>query len=77
LLPVGAFEQAAVKAESSQLCFVAGTSAVVYPAASIPEIARRAGAYVVEVNPERTPLSDVCDEVLTGKAGEILPLLDP
>src|SRR5712692_9920892 len=74
LLPAGAFERAAQKAESCELCFVVGTSAVVYPAASIPEIARTAGAYVVEVNPERTALSDLCDEVLTGKAGEILPL---
>jgi NAD-dependent deacetylase len=55
---------------------VIGTSAVVYPAASIPEIARAASAYMVEVNPERTALSDLCDEVLTGKAGEILPLFD-
>ncbi|HVS21879.1 MAG TPA: NAD-dependent deacylase [Pyrinomonadaceae bacterium] len=75
MLPVGAFEQAAGKAELCDLCFVVGTSAVVYPAASIPEIARAAGAYVVEVNPERTPLSELCDEVLTGNAGEILPLL--
>ena len=75
MLPVGAFEQDAAKAASCDLCFVVGTSAVVYPAASIPEIARGAGAYVVEVNPERTPLSDFSDEVLTGNAGEILPLL--
>jgi len=74
-LPTGAFELAAMKAESCELCLVVGTSAVVYPAASIPEIARAAGAYLVEVNPERTPLSNFCDEVLTGKAGEILPLL--
>jgi len=76
MLPLGAFEQAAAKAESCDLCVVVGTSAVVYPAAAIPEIARAAGAYVVEVNPERTPLSDLCDEVLMGKAGEILPLLE-
>lgn len=75
MLPPGAFELAAAAASKCELCFVVGTSAVVYPAASIPEIARAAGAYVVEVNPERTPLSDLCDEVLTGKAGEILPLL--
>lgn len=75
MLPVGAFEQAALKAGACELCFVVGTSAVVYPAASLPEIARAAGAYVVEVNPERTPLSDLCDEVVMGKAGEILPLL--
>jgi NAD-dependent deacetylase len=75
VLPVGAFERAAAKATACELCFVVGTSAVVYPAAAIPEIARAAGAYVVEVNPERTPLSDVSDEVLTGNAGDILPLL--
>lgn len=76
MLPTGAFEAAAMKARTCDLCLVVGTSAVVYPAASIPEIARTASAYVVEVNPERTPLSDLCDEVLMGKAGEILPLFD-
>lgn len=76
MLPAGAFEQAAMRAESCELCFVVGTSAVVYPAASIPEIARAAGAYIVEVNPERTPLSSMCDETLMGKAGEILPLIE-
>lgn len=76
MLPAGAFEAAAMKAESCELCFVVGTSAVVYPAASIPEIARAAGAYVVEVNPEVTLLSELCDEVLTGKAGEVIPLLE-
>ena len=75
MLPAGAFERAAAEAQHCELCFVVGTSAVVYPAASIPEIARAAGAYIVEVNPEKTPLADLCDEVLTGKAGEILPWL--
>ena len=75
MLPPGAFERAADAAQRCELCFVVGTSAVVYPAASIPEIARGNGAYLVEVNPERTPLSDLCDEVLMGKAGEMLPLL--
>jgi NAD-dependent deacetylase len=75
MLPAGAFEYAAGKAEECELCFVVGTSALVTPAAYLPEIARAAGAYVVEVNPERTPLSDVCDEFLDGKAGEVLPLI--
>ena len=74
MLPPGAFEFAAARASSCELCFVVGTSALVYPAAGLPEIAWAAGAYVVEVNPERTPLSSLCDEVLTGKAGEVLPL---
>ena len=72
LLPPGAFERAAAKASMCELCFVIGTSALVYPAAGLPEIARSAGAYLCEVNPERTPLSDVCDEVIMGKAGEVL-----
>ena len=76
MLPIGAFERAADAAQRCEICFVVGTSAVVYPAAAIPEIARANGAYLVEVNPERTPLSGMCDEVLTGKAGEILPLLN-
>jgi NAD-dependent deacetylase len=75
MLPPGAFERAADAAQRCELCFVIGTSAVVYPAASIPEIARANGAYVVEVNPERTPLSPMCNEVLTRRAGEILPQL--
>lgn len=74
MLPAGAFEKAAEAAANCELCFVVGTSALVYPAAGLPEIASDAGAYVVEVNPERTPLSDLCDEVLMGKAGEVLPL---
>jgi NAD-dependent deacetylase len=40
------------------LCLVAGTSGLVYPAAAIPQVAQRMGAFVVEVNPEPTPLSD-------------------
>lgn len=76
VLPVGAFEQAAAKASACELCFVVGTSALVYPAAALPEIAKAAGAYVVEVNPERTPMSELCDESLNGNAGEILPLFE-
>jgi len=76
LLPPGAFEYAAHMAARSDLCFVVGTSALVYPAASLPEIARANGAYLCEVNPERTQVSNFCDSVLTGKAGELLPLLN-
>ena len=75
MLPPGAFEFAVERAAACDLCFVIGTSALVYPAAGLPEIAKRAGTHVCEVNPERTPLSDLCDEVLMGKAGEVLPLI--
>jgi NAD-dependent deacetylase len=74
-LPPGAFETAAAKAGQCQLCFVVGTSAAVYPAAMLPELAKQGGAYIVEINPELTQLSALCDEVIQGKAGDILPLL--
>jgi NAD-dependent deacetylase len=73
-LPPGAFELAAAAASSCEFCLVVGTSSLVYPAAGLPEIAKGAGAYLCEVNPERTPLSAFCDEVVKGKAGEVLPL---
>jgi NAD-dependent deacetylase len=52
-----------------------GTSAVVYPAASLPITALDHGAYVVEINREYTDLSSRAHETLIGKAGEILPEL--
>jgi NAD-dependent deacetylase len=73
MLPPGAFEFASSKAAQCDLCFVIGTSALVYPAAALPSIARSAGAYLCEINPQQTPLSDLCDEVITGKAGEVVP----
>ena len=75
MLPLGAFELAAEGAQQCELCIVVGTSGIVYPAASLPEIAKAAGAYLCEVNPERTALSGVFDEVLTGMAGEVLPMI--
>ena len=73
MLPPGAFEFALERASRCELCFVIGTSGLVYPAASLPEVAKSSGAFVCEVNPERTPLSDFCDELIMGKAGEVLP----
>jgi len=74
MLPPGAFEFASQRAARCEFCVVVGTSGLVYPAAGLPEIARAAGAYVCEVNPEPTPLSSLCNEALMGKAGDVLPL---
>ncbi len=71
-LPEEAFRLANYKATSCDICFVVGTSAIVYPAALIPETARRAGAVLVEINIEKTNLSDLADYSLIGKSGEIL-----
>lgn len=74
MLSVGAFEKAGRKARECDLFFVIGTSALVYPAAGLAEIAKRAGAFLVEINPEETPMSGFCDATIRGRAGEILPL---
>jgi NAD-dependent deacetylase len=76
MLPFETFQTAEQKARECDLFFVIGTSALVYPAAGLAEIAKFSGAYLVEVNPEETPMTGFCDFTLRGKAGEILPILD-
>ncbi len=75
MLPAEIFRKAAEKSAECDLFFVVGTSALVYPAAGLAEIAGSAGSVLVEVNPEETPMSGLCDYALRGKAGEILPAL--
>jgi NAD-dependent deacetylase len=48
---------------------------VVYPAASLPYLAVRSGATVVEINPDQTPFTDQATFVLPGPAGVVLPQL--
>jgi NAD-dependent deacetylase len=75
MLPPGAMERAEEAARNCDLFFSIGTSAVVYPAASLPGTAKDAGAFVVEINPEPTPVSVFADVVLREKSGIILPKL--
>jgi NAD-dependent deacetylase len=75
MLPEGVFESATEAASRCEFFLTVGTSAVVYPAASLPLIARKHGAYVVEINVEKTEISHNVHETLLGKAGEILPQL--
>jgi NAD-dependent deacetylase len=55
---------------------VVGTSALVQPAAMLPVRAAAAGALVIEVNPDPTPLSPSVEVSLRGPAGVVLPLID-
>lgn len=75
MLPPDAINYAFRVSSECDLFFSVGTSAVVHPAASLPMIAKRNGAYVVEVNIEPTEISHLIDETLIGKAGEIIPVL--
>lgn len=75
MLPEDQWAHAVAAAERADLFLSVGTSAVVYPAASLPLVARQTGAYLVEINPETTPLTERADEFLQGQAGEVLPVL--
>ena len=52
-----------------------GTSSLVEPAASLPFAAKGNGAYLVEINPEDTPLTQFVDEQLKGTSSKILAQL--
>jgi NAD-dependent deacetylase len=72
MLPFESLKYAEDCAGRSDVFFSIGTSAEVYPAAMLPLIAKRAGAYAVEINPKPTAISYDMDEVLQGKSGEVL-----
>ncbi len=64
--------------EASAACdvfLVIGTSAMVYPAASLPLEAQHHGATVVELNPQPTSLTSSADFALQCAAGALLPEL--
>jgi NAD-dependent deacetylase len=74
-LPQQTLEEAFLASRRCQVFFSIGTSAVVYPAASLPVVALQGNAYVVEINIEPTPLSSQVDQFIGGRSGEVLPLL--
>jgi NAD-dependent deacetylase len=62
-------------ASRADACLVVGTSALVQPAASVATTAARAGASLVEVNAEATPLSRLATVSLRGAAAALVPEL--
>jgi len=75
-IPWGAQAMSFKESKSCDVVLSIGTSAVVYPAASIPMTAKEKGAIVIEINREPTPLTDeISDYLICGSAGEIIPAL--
>jgi NAD-dependent deacetylase len=72
-LPKKAFDQALKKVRSADLMLAVGTSLEVYPAASLPEIAKKSAAKIISIDSERTDWDGLCDYEVKGPAGEILP----
>ena len=69
-------DQARAAAAACDVFLTVGTSAVVYPAAGLIPEAKRAGATVIEINPDATPASSSADVVIRRPAAEALTELD-
>jgi len=75
MLPEHAVEEAYRALVGCDVILVVGTSGTVYPAAGFPGVAKQAGARIIEVNPEETPVTPEADAFVCGPAGQILPEL--
>lgn len=75
MLPQDVLEQSIQEASHAEIYLTVGTSALVYPAASLPYTAKACGAIVIEINPEETPFTHTADYSFRAKAGEFLPHL--
>ena len=74
-LPPGAYERAHAAAADADVFIVVGTSAIVYPAASLVDVAKAGGAFVAEINLEETPATAHCDLSIRASSGVFLPLV--
>jgi len=73
MLQADIIDKAFDSAHKCDVFFSVGTSAIVQPAASLPVIALDSGAYVAEINTERTPVSSIVNEVINYPSGKVLP----
>ncbi|HEY5038663.1 MAG TPA: NAD-dependent deacylase [bacterium] len=71
-LPTDAWAEAEKAAQECDAFLVIGTSALVYPAAGLPEEPLRKDKLVIEINPEETNLSSRVTLSVRAKAGEAL-----
>ena len=61
-------EKAFSKSSKADIFLVVGTSAVVYPAAYFPQVAKNNGAFLIEINIEETPISGIADIIIRKSA---------
>lgn len=74
-LPPLVWDDAQRAVHDADLLVVAGTSAQVYPAAGLIDVARAAGAATIEINLEVTSYSGHVDISIRGACGAVLPEL--
>jgi NAD-dependent deacetylase len=71
-LPAGVMQEAERRARAADLFVVLGSSLVVYPAAYLPAHAQHAGARLVIVNLESTPLDARADLVIRDRTATVM-----
>ena len=74
-IPQDVLESCYEHSRQADAILLLGTSATVTPAADFPVMVHRQGGRLIEVNPQETPLSDICSAVLRAPTGEVLPKL--
>jgi NAD-dependent deacetylase len=71
-MPIDAMRRAELESTTCDLFLAVGSSLVVYPAASLPVVARQRGAKLVILNRDPTELDDIASLVLNREIGPIL-----
>ena len=74
-LPHDVWREAISQAQNCDLMLIVGTSLVVSPANSLPLYAKQNGAKLIEINPEKTPMSSEMNLSLRATSVESLPRL--
>jgi NAD-dependent deacetylase len=69
-------ERSSAAAEHADVFLSIGTSSLVYPAAALMHLARRSGAFTVEINPGATGASHTVDLPIAAPAEDALPMLE-
>jgi NAD-dependent deacetylase len=75
-MPIDAVEEAFALARAADVMLVVGSSLVVYPAAHVPLASVEAGAALIVINAEPTPIDRFAEVVIRGRSGEVLPELN-
>ncbi len=75
-IPPEAYRRAMDAAQHCDVMLVVGTSATVAPASFLPRAAKSRGAFLLEINPTKTQLSDLYSDMhFADMAGRVLPAI--
>ncbi len=72
-MPVEEMTKAMNLSQGCDSFIIVGSTLVVQPAATLPGMAKQNNAFLAIINLSETPCDNICDVLIKGKAGEILP----